>query len=301
MLAGTFANFLTATAGMLRRSDRSSRSMRMTKRQAARATSRGAAAARGGRRARALGRRLGDRARRDSAISPTMARPSVHRLRRHPALAGLDRRRPRRPARGRRLERPEARARCRAASTSTRATTLHGRRSRPRVGPARREAADPDQRRRRHQHRFAQGALMMIDDHINLMGSNPLVGPNDERFGLRFPDMSEVYSTRLRASPTRRAATSAVIEHGVYIAVHGPSYETPAEIRAFRDARRRRGRHVHRARGDRRAAHGHRGARHLVHHQHGAGRAAAAAASRRSHGDARRVRGLVHRAARGHH
>jgi len=46
---------------------------------------------------------------------------------------------------------------------------------------------------------FSQGALMVIEDHINLMGSNPLVGPNDDRFGVRFPDMSEVYSRRLRA------------------------------------------------------------------------------------------------------
>ena len=45
---------------------------------------------------------------------------------------------------------------------------------------------------------FAQGALMVIDDHINLMGDNPLVGANDERFGPRFPDMTEVYSARLR-------------------------------------------------------------------------------------------------------
>ena len=83
--------------------------------------------------------------------------------------------------------------------------------------------------------KFSQGALMLIDDHINLMGSNPLVGGNDERFGPRFPDMSEVYSSRLR--DTARAAAAAAglaIEHGVYIAVHGPSYETPAEIRAFR-------------------------------------------------------------------
>jgi purine-nucleoside phosphorylase len=82
---------------------------------------------------------------------------------------------------------------------------------------------------------FAQGALMIIDDHINLLGANPLVGPNDERFGPRFPDMSEVYSTRLRwiADEAARAKDIAVT-HGVYLAATGPSYETPAEIRFFR-------------------------------------------------------------------
>jgi purine-nucleoside phosphorylase len=83
--------------------------------------------------------------------------------------------------------------------------------------------------------RFAPGALMVIDDHINLMGSNPLVGRNDGRFGPRFPDMSEVYSPRLRTLAHEAAASVGTpLEHGVYIAVHGPSYETPAEIRAFR-------------------------------------------------------------------
>jgi purine-nucleoside phosphorylase len=83
--------------------------------------------------------------------------------------------------------------------------------------------------------KFAQGALMLIDDHINLLGTNPLIGPNDDRFGLRFPDMSEVYSKRLRGLATGAAAALGLpIEHGIYIAVTGPSYETPAEIRAFR-------------------------------------------------------------------
>ena len=83
--------------------------------------------------------------------------------------------------------------------------------------------------------RFGQGALMLIDDHINFLGTNPLVGPNDERVGRRFPDMSEVYSKRLRGLATETArAMGLPIEHGVYIAVTGPSYETPAEIRAFR-------------------------------------------------------------------
>ena len=82
---------------------------------------------------------------------------------------------------------------------------------------------------------FAQGALMVIDDHINMLGSNPLVGLNDDRFGPRFPDMSEVYSARLRKIADAAAkAKSVPVSHGVYIAVHGPSYETPAEIRFFR-------------------------------------------------------------------
>jgi purine-nucleoside phosphorylase len=82
---------------------------------------------------------------------------------------------------------------------------------------------------------FTQGALMVMDDHINLLGANPLTGPNDARLGRRFPDMSEVYSARLRglADDAARAA-GLEIEHGVYVAVPGPSYETPAEIRAFR-------------------------------------------------------------------
>ncbi|HET9370786.1 MAG TPA: purine-nucleoside phosphorylase, partial [Vicinamibacterales bacterium] len=83
--------------------------------------------------------------------------------------------------------------------------------------------------------KFGQGALMVIDDHINLLGTNPLVGANDDRFGRRFPDMSEVYSKRLRALAAEAArAIGLPIEQGVYIAVTGPSYETPAEIRAFR-------------------------------------------------------------------
>jgi purine-nucleoside phosphorylase len=82
---------------------------------------------------------------------------------------------------------------------------------------------------------FTQGALMVIDDHINLLGSNPLVGPNEDRFGPRFPDMTEVYSKRLRGvADATAAAIGLPIQHGIYIAVHGPSYETPAEIRAFR-------------------------------------------------------------------
>jgi purine-nucleoside phosphorylase len=82
---------------------------------------------------------------------------------------------------------------------------------------------------------FSPGTLMVIDDHINLMGSNPLVGPNEERFGLRFPDMTEVYSSQLRAIADQAStATGVPVRHGVYVALHGPSYETPAEIRYLR-------------------------------------------------------------------
>jgi purine-nucleoside phosphorylase len=82
---------------------------------------------------------------------------------------------------------------------------------------------------------FSPGTLMVIDDHINLMGSNPLIGPNDDLFGPRFPDMTNVYSARLRAIADAASAAAGVpVRHGVYVALHGPSYETPAEIRFLR-------------------------------------------------------------------
>ncbi len=82
---------------------------------------------------------------------------------------------------------------------------------------------------------FSQGALMVIDDHINLLGNNPLVGENDDRFGPRFPDMSEVYSTRLRGVADQAARTVGLtLPHGVYAGLLGPSFETPAEIRYLR-------------------------------------------------------------------
>jgi purine-nucleoside phosphorylase len=82
---------------------------------------------------------------------------------------------------------------------------------------------------------FKPGTLMVIDDHINLMGTNPLVGSNDDRFGPRFPDMTEAYSKRLREIADQAAASGGVsIAHGIYAALHGPSYETPAEIRYLR-------------------------------------------------------------------
>jgi purine-nucleoside phosphorylase len=82
---------------------------------------------------------------------------------------------------------------------------------------------------------FESGALMAIDDHINLFGTNPLIGPNDERFGPRFPDMTDAYSKRLRGLADAAAAERGIdLAHGVYAALHGPSYETPAEIRFLR-------------------------------------------------------------------
>lgn len=82
---------------------------------------------------------------------------------------------------------------------------------------------------------FKPGTLMLMDDHINLMGSNPLIGPNDERFGPRFPDMTTVYSQRLRDLAGIAAQHLGLsLAHGVYAALHGPSYETPAEIRYLR-------------------------------------------------------------------
>ena len=82
---------------------------------------------------------------------------------------------------------------------------------------------------------FAQGALMVIDDHLNLIGGNPLSGPNDDRFGPRFPDMTEVYSARLRRLADQAGRDIDLpLPHGVYVALLGPSYETPAEIRYLR-------------------------------------------------------------------
>ena len=80
-----------------------------------------------------------------------------------------------------------------------------------------------------------RGSLVLISDHINLQGANPLTGVNDDRFGPRFPDMSEAYCARYREI-ARQAATELGIPlaEGVYAAMPGPSYETPAEIRFLR-------------------------------------------------------------------
>jgi purine-nucleoside phosphorylase len=83
---------------------------------------------------------------------------------------------------------------------------------------------------------LTQGALMMISDHVNLMGVNPLRGPNDERFGPRFPDMSAVYSPELQEFVVEEAkAINVEVRRGIYGALSGPSYETPAEIHLLRN------------------------------------------------------------------
>jgi purine-nucleoside phosphorylase len=82
---------------------------------------------------------------------------------------------------------------------------------------------------------YTQGALVAIRDHINLQGTNPLIGPNDERFGPRFPDMSKAYSATYRSIVAEEARRLKMeIQEGVYAALSGPSYETPAEIRYLR-------------------------------------------------------------------
>ncbi|HEX4643371.1 MAG TPA: purine-nucleoside phosphorylase [Candidatus Acidoferrales bacterium] len=82
---------------------------------------------------------------------------------------------------------------------------------------------------------YRQGCLVVLRDHINLQGTNPLIGPNDENFGLRFPDMTQVYWKPYQAAALqegKRLGTD--IAEGVYAAMTGPSYETPAEIRFMR-------------------------------------------------------------------
>ena len=83
---------------------------------------------------------------------------------------------------------------------------------------------------------LSPGTLMVITDHMNLMSANPLRGPNDERFGPRFPDMSAVYSPELQEIVMEEAREINLdVRRGVYVALAGPSYETPAEIHLMRN------------------------------------------------------------------
>jgi purine-nucleoside phosphorylase len=82
---------------------------------------------------------------------------------------------------------------------------------------------------------YGQGALVLLSDHINLQGTNPLSGPNDERFGLRFIDLTEAYDKAYRQMAAEEAKRLGIPLHeGIYAALAGPSYETPAEIRYLR-------------------------------------------------------------------
>jgi purine-nucleoside phosphorylase len=82
---------------------------------------------------------------------------------------------------------------------------------------------------------YKPGELMIVTDHVNYMGINPLIGPNDERFGPRFFDMSDAYDPKLQEIAERACSkVGMVVRRGVYIAFNGPSYETPAEIKAAR-------------------------------------------------------------------
>jgi purine-nucleoside phosphorylase len=82
---------------------------------------------------------------------------------------------------------------------------------------------------------YKQGALVVVSDHINLQGRNPLVGPNDNRFGLRYPDMTQAYCKPYRLAVMEEARRLGVtVYEGVYAAMLGPSFETPAEIRFLR-------------------------------------------------------------------
>jgi purine-nucleoside phosphorylase len=82
---------------------------------------------------------------------------------------------------------------------------------------------------------FEAGDLMIISDHINFTGANPLIGPNDSKFGPRFPDMSEAYTKELRNAAKEIAARLNIhVKEGVYFGFSGPVYETPAEIRMVR-------------------------------------------------------------------
>jgi purine-nucleoside phosphorylase len=82
---------------------------------------------------------------------------------------------------------------------------------------------------------YQQGALVLVRDHINLQGANPLIGPNDDRLGVRFPDMTHAYAKEYRAIAREETGKLGIaLQEGVYAALAGPSYETPAEIHYLR-------------------------------------------------------------------
>jgi len=82
---------------------------------------------------------------------------------------------------------------------------------------------------------YSEGALVALRDHINLQGTNPLIGPNDDRFGPRFPDMTQAYDLEFRRFVAESGRNLSLnLQEGVYLALAGPNYETPGEIHSFR-------------------------------------------------------------------
>ena len=119
---------------------------------------------------------------------------------------------------------------------------------------------------------FAPGDLMLIEDHLNLTGQTPLLGPNDDSLGPRFPDLTVAYDEGLREAALAVASAQGVkLQRGVYAGLLGPTYETPAEVRMVRSPRGSRGRDEHRARDDRAPPSRRAGRRALLHHQCGGG------------------------------
>ena len=133
---------------------------------------------------------------------------------------------------------------------------------------------------------FEKGDLMVIEDHINLMGVNPLIGPNDDRLGPRFPDMVEPYDRALQKLALRVALEANIVAHrGVYVAVTGPNLETRAEYRFLQSHRRRRRGNVDGSRSPGGRARGLEGSGILDRHRHVPARRPGAGADR---GDPRR-------------
>ncbi len=117
---------------------------------------------------------------------------------------------------------------------------------------------------------FEPGDVMLINDHINLSGDNPLLGPNLDRFGDRFPSLTDAYDPELRTAARSAAERTGIeLREGVYVMLAGPSYETRAEIRMLRAHGRRRRWHEHRVRDDRGAPRRRQGARLQPHHERG--------------------------------
>ena len=138
----------------------------------------------------------------------------------------------------------------------------------------------------------SKGDLIVIEDHINLMGQNPLIGPNDDRLGPRFPDLIEPYDRELQNLALKVALEQNIVAHrGVYVAVVGPNLETRAEYRFLRHDRRGRGGHVDDPRSLGRGTLWHESRRFLDHHGYVSARRTSAGAHRGDHRRGQRGRG----------